>query len=180
MRKLNYLMFPILLLSGFVFVFNVASAIDFTRISVSNGGVEGNNDSRFFGGSNDISPDGRYIVFTSNASNLVEGDENGVSDIFLYDNINKQIERISLDPEGQEFSVPSLFPSVSADGRYVAFSTLVNEGEDDGTIMYLRDRQENETVLISADGEGAPLTGLGAYYLSSISEDGSGVIFFRH
>jgi hypothetical protein len=90
------------------------------RVSVSSAGAQANAESyvRF------ISPDGRYIVFVSSASNLVPNDTNGVEDVFLRDTQIGTTERVSLGPNGRQANHESLFASISANGRYVAFSTL--------------------------------------------------------
>jgi hypothetical protein len=90
------------------------------RVSASSAGAQANAESyvRF------ISPDGRYIVFVSSASNLVPNDTNGVEDVFLRDTQIGTTERVSLGPNGRQANHESLFASISANGRYVAFSTL--------------------------------------------------------
>lgn len=80
-----------------------------------------------------ISPDGRYIAFESEATNLVAGDTNGVRDIFVRDMASGTTARVSVAPNGAQGSGPSWVPRLSDDGRYVAFSTLarnlvVNDG----------------------------------------------------
>ena len=73
------------------------------------------------------SSDGRYTVFTSDASNLVSGDTNGTRDIFLFDNQTNTTRRLNLSRQGEQTNGPSNRPVISADGRYVAFeSTATN------------------------------------------------------
>ena len=107
----------------------IASAQAITRISVDSNGIEGNGRS---GGQVSvasavgrlgpaISYDGRYIVFHSLANNLVTGDTNGTTDVFLHDRSNGQTTRVSLQPDGSEFSVASFDPSLSHDGSLIAF-----------------------------------------------------------
>ncbi len=88
-----------------------------TRVSVSSGGVEGNNGS----GAPAMSPDGRYTVFESVASNLVAGDTNGVSDVFLHDRLTGETRRASVASDGSEGTGASTRPDVTEDGRYVSF-----------------------------------------------------------
>ena len=93
-------------------------------VSISSLGEQGSGSSGY---SVDINADGRYVVFNSEASNLVEGDNNGYSDIFVYDRKLNQIERISVSSSGQEGNRWSDDASISANGRYVAFvSTASN------------------------------------------------------
>ena len=68
-----------------------------------------------------ISADGRYVAFTSNASNLVAGDTNGASDVFVRDLQTGAITRVSTDAGGAQGNDHSYSPAISADGRYVAF-----------------------------------------------------------
>ena len=79
--------------------------------------------------------DGRYIAFGSEASDLVAGDTNAVSDIFVYDRVSATITRVSLSTAGTEATDPSataaqrlgsINPSISSTGRYVAFASLAN------------------------------------------------------
>ena len=91
--------------------------------SVGSGGVLGNNDSRF----PEVSEDGRYVVFASHASNLVAGDSNAKTDIFLVDRTLDTIERVSISTLGLEQDGDSYAErccDVSDDGRYVVFMTL--------------------------------------------------------
>src|SRR5207247_2264470 len=88
-----------------------------TRISVDSNGIEGN------GGSlhPSASADGRYVAFFSYASNLVANDNNGAADTFLFDRVSGQTTRISVSATGVEGNGNSFEPSISSDGRYVAF-----------------------------------------------------------
>ncbi|MEG3845130.1 hypothetical protein [Microcoleus sp. herbarium14] len=63
------------------------------------------------------------MAFESNSTNLVAVDTNNTSDIFLHDRLNGNTTRISVDSTGQEGDRPSLNPSISADGRFVAFES---------------------------------------------------------
>lgn len=70
-----------------------------------------------------MSADGRYVAFESTASDLVPGDTNGVSDIFVFDRHTREMRRISIGLNGEEADGPSYRPSISADGRLVAFDS---------------------------------------------------------
>ena len=89
------------------------------RISVNNNGEEAN------ASSDDtvISENGRFVVFESYASNLVENDTNGRIDFFVYDLLENKIERISVDSNGDGKIDYSSSPSITGDGRYVAFNS---------------------------------------------------------
>ena len=100
------------------------------RASVSSTGGQGSGASR----APSISADGRYIAFDSSAPDLVAGDTNGVSDIFVYDRVAAATVRVSVSTGGTEAADPSasgaqlgsLNPSISASGRFVAFGSLAN------------------------------------------------------
>jgi Tol biopolymer transport system component len=89
------------------------------RASVDSTGLQGN------GGSNhaSISSDGRYVVFQSDASNLVAGDSNARQDIFMHDLLTGTTTRLSVDSAGGQANHHSLIPTVSADGSQVAFAS---------------------------------------------------------
>lgn len=71
-----------------------------------------------------VSQDGRITVFATNYDMLISGDTNGYPDVFAYDRVTKQTELISRGPDGKPGSNLSHRPSVSPDGRYVAFTSL--------------------------------------------------------
>lgn len=74
-----------------------------------------------------ISPDGRFVTFYSQASNLVNGDTNECSDVFIYDRQNRVLKRLSTTPEGIEGNLESFEISpVSVNGRYVAFTSAAS------------------------------------------------------
>ena len=68
-----------------------------------------------------LSGDGRYVVFQSNASNLVADDSNSVTDVFVYDRVDGIMRRVSVSSDGAGGDAPSITPAISDDGRYVAF-----------------------------------------------------------
>jgi Tol biopolymer transport system component len=70
-----------------------------------------------------ISADGRFVAFSSSASNLVPGDTNGYEDVFVRDRLLGTTQRVSLSSSGQQGNDDSAWPSISADGRFVAFSS---------------------------------------------------------
>ncbi len=89
------------------------------RVSVNSSGIQANGDSYHAS----ISADGRYVAFESSASNLVPGDTNGRMDIFVHDRITGITERVSVDSSGIQANQGCGSPSISADGRYVAFTS---------------------------------------------------------
>jgi Tol biopolymer transport system component len=90
-----------------------------SRVSVSSSGVQADSD----GWAPSISADGRYVAFDSWASNLVPGDTNRYSDIFVHDRVSGVTTRASVNSSGEQGDDGSSNPSISADGRYVAFSS---------------------------------------------------------
>ena len=102
-----------------------------TRVSVDFNGAEGNSDLL----SPSISADGRYVAFDSYADNLINGDLNASKDVFVHDMQTGQNTRVSVDSyggHGSSGTEPS-FPSISADGRYVAFDSKASSLIDDDT-----------------------------------------------
>jgi uncharacterized repeat protein (TIGR01451 family) len=106
-----------------------------------------------------ITPDGRYIVFRSEASNLVPGDTNGVADIFVFDRITGSIELVSRANNGAQANGDSRDPSICGNGRYISFvsdaTNLIPQPPNGHRQVYIRDRVANLTfpVTINADGE---------------------------
>src|SRR5262245_27577526 len=88
-----------------------------TRVSVATGGAQAN------GGSSSpaISADGRFVAFASEATNLVAGDTNGATDVFVRDLLTFTTERVSVATGGVQANGFSFRPAISAAGRFVAF-----------------------------------------------------------
>jgi Tol biopolymer transport system component len=104
-----------------------------------------------------MSSDGRYIAFTSAASNMVSGDTNDAHDVFLRDVVAGTTTRISLRPGGVEASGYSWDASISADGRFVAFHSndpgLTGDTEARAHVM-LFDRATGTARRVSTDAAG--------------------------
>src|SRR5256885_791636 len=100
-----------------------------------------------------MSGDGRRISFYSAASNLVSGDTNGVRDVFVRDLQGGSTTRMSVDSAGVQGNLASSSPALSADGRYVAFSSfalnLVADDTNEGSDIFVRDRQLGTTIRVS-------------------------------
>jgi len=153
----------------------------------------------------DISADGRYVAFASPDNGIVPDDQNGVSDVFVYDREEKHVERISAPIDGVESGQPSGFQwvpntggdtesglAISADGRYVVFMSAApnlvkmdlppcphwpwaDEMFPACRHIYLRDREMGTTELISVSDTGEP--GNRASQDGDISADGRWVVF---
>jgi Divergent InlB B-repeat domain/WD40-like Beta Propeller Repeat len=165
-------------------------------LSISNG-VQGNGPSS----QPAISAGGRYVVFVSNATNLVVGgDNNGKFDVFLvdrdtdgngvFDESGKTLlTRISLSPGGAELNQDSLNPDISADGRIVVFSTratnftpaktttsvdiIVYDRDADGNGVFDEPGKTTAKIVVSVDG----VIGNGQSQVPAVSGDGKWVVF---
>jgi tricorn protease-like protein len=148
------------------------------RVSVSLSKEEGNGASY----SSSISSDGRYVAFFSDASNLVDSDSNGSSDVFVHDRQTGQTSLVSVSSAGVQgvstFYYPAV-PSISSNGRYVAFDsdadTLVAGDSNSVRDVFVRDRQTGETTRVSVSS--SDVQGNGASSLPSISSEGRYVAF---
>jgi Tol biopolymer transport system component len=100
-----------------------------------------------------VSADGNVVAFTSDSSNLVPGDTNGVSDIFVRNRHNGRTERVSVTGSGAQADGASIAPAMSADGRFVVFASEATNlvgGDTNGVMdIYVRDRLRHETRRIS-------------------------------
>ena len=132
-----------------------------TRVSVASDGSQGNNYSDW----PSISADGRYVAFTSRASNLVSGDTNydcagpsNCHDIFVHDRQTGITQRVSVASDGSQGNLDSYVPSISADGRYVAFgsdaSNLVFGDTNRYVDTFVHDRQTGSTQRVSVASDG--------------------------
>jgi uncharacterized repeat protein (TIGR01451 family) len=162
-----------------------------TKVSTSYDGGNSNNESY----SPAISTDGRYIAFVSDASNLVVEDKNNITDIFVYDRISKQTQRISVASDGSESSgireggySGNYSPSISADGRYIAFSSTASNLVDKDTNtctsagnhfncldVFMHDRVTRQTIRVSVSSDGSQ--GEGNSSTPLISADGRYIAF---
>lgn len=146
-----------------------------SRVSVGMDGQQGNGDS----GGGALSPDGRYIVFGSGASNLVSGDTNGQGDTFLRDRVLRTTRLVSVSSTGRQANSYSSASGVSADGRYVLFesgaSNLVRGDTNGYADVFLRDRQAGTTKRVSVGNTGAQ--GNEDSYGATMSDNGRYVAF---
>lgn len=151
------------------------------RVSVAADGGEANQIS----GEPDLSEDGRWLVFTSRADNLVVGDTNGGDDVFVRDMVSGLIALVSVDRDGDPAEGDSSAPAISADGRYVTFSSdapnLARGDDNRRQDVFVRDLATGRTRLISvARGRrGAQNLSLSANraQVSDVSRDGRFVVF---
>jgi Tol biopolymer transport system component len=115
-----------------------------------------------------VSDDGRFVAFQSAAVDLVGGDSNGKIDIFVRDRLDGTTERVSVDSsEAQALNGDSVEPAISADGRFVAFSSnannLVSGDTNDADDIFVRDRTNGTTERVSVSSSEAQATGGGTH-----------------
>jgi len=145
------------------------------RVSVSTGGVQVTGDS----GEPAISANGRFVAFASQAANLVPGDGNGTWDIFVHDRKTVSTRRVSVSSGGVEGNGLSSTPSISANGRFVAFTSmadnLVADDTNAGNDVFVHDLKTGKTsrVSVSSAGEEGDISS----FQPSISSSGRFVAF---
>lgn len=128
------------------------------RISVATDGSEADGPSS----QPALSPDGRFVVFESEASNLVPGDTNGVRDLFVHDLEDGTTTRVSLADDGAEADGPSFNGFLCGEGRVAFDSEATNlvPGDTNGVSdVFLRDTIQATTLRISVDSQGAQASG---------------------
>ena len=118
-------------------------------------GDEANNDSTDAA----ISADGRFVAFTSSATNLISSDTNGVSDIFVHDRQTGKTVRASVATGGAEAHGSSFFPAISGNGRFVAFISSASDlvpGDTNGLDdAFVHDLVTRTTRRVSVRSDGA-------------------------
>ncbi len=154
-----------------------------TRVSAASDGTQGNGTSYL----PSISADGRFVAFSSTATNLVPGVADRTAQVYVHDRETAETTRVSVNSEGAEAEASSVFAVISGDGRYVAFESrsdnLVagetnnvcdnnndNQYTDPCRDIFLHDRETGETTLISGDYDGTPGNGQSRYV--TLSMDG--------
>jgi Tol biopolymer transport system component len=123
------------------------------RASTKPNGVQGTDDS----GHPSLSNDGRYLAFESDSPGLVAGDTNDTTDVFVRDQVAGTLKRVSLTNGGAEADFGGDTPTISGDGRYVAFISydqLSAEDTNDFGDVYVRDTLANTTTLVSKPAGG--------------------------
>ncbi len=157
-------------------VFVLDRVADVTRrVSVSSTSAQGNDESF----EPAVSADGRYVAFTSFASNLVPGDTNETLDVFVRDLTAETTQRVSVGPGGRQANNFSQSAAISAHGRYVAFhspaSNLVAGDTNNGGDVFVRDLTAGTTQRVSVGPDGRQANGTSS--VSVVSAPGRHVAF---
>jgi Tol biopolymer transport system component len=146
------------------------------RVSVSSDGAEGNGRSW----SGQISGNGRYVVFHSEATNLVPGDTNGVRDVFVRDRKKGRTTRVSVSSAGAQGDGSSSWPVISGNGRFIGFTStatnLVAGDTNDSGDIFVHDRKTGRTERVSVTSSGVQTTGAGSFI--SLSRSGRHVCWW--
>ena len=126
-----------------------------------------------------LSKNGRFVVFISDASNLVEGDTNGTADVFLFDRKTETTSRVSVGVGGEESNGRSFVARISANGRFVAFGSVATNlvlDDTNGTRdIFVRDLKKGTTTIVSVASSGEQSDRLSR--LPSISANGRFIAF---
>lgn len=149
------------------------------RVSVATDGTQGNGRSW---GDQAISADGRYVAFTTEATNLVSGDTNGYTDIFVRDTLGGTTILASVSSDSVQGNYGGSFPSLSGDGRYITFSSissnLVSGNYSDNWNVFVRDLRNGTTTCVSLGLDELPGRDMEDQSMgSAITPDGQFVAF---
>ena len=158
-----------------VFVHNVATGAT-RRVDVSSAGVQAN----YATGGGGISADGRFVAFSTAASNLVAGDTNHHPDVFEHSLVTGRTVRVSVSSTGAQVGRASYVTGISADGRIVAFESgaaalVKHDANGPEFDVFVHNRVTGRTFLVDRSSSGAQ-AGLGAT-VARVSADGTIVAF---
>jgi len=146
-----------------------------TRVSVDSAGAQANGNSE----APSISASGRFVVFSSGATNLVPNDSNGSFDVFRHDRKTGKTIRVSLDSGGNQADSDNYFPSLSANGRHIAFESFATNlvaGDSNGKYdVFHRDLKKGVTSRVSVGASGAQGSQNSLY--AAISANGRWIAF---
>jgi len=145
------------------------------RVSVSTSGAQANDYSHVV----NISGSGRYITFVTSASNLVSGDTNGESDVFVHDLRAGTTSRVNVSTSGAQANSPTYDAAISGDGRYITFgsraSNLSPADTNGVSDVFVRDLRTGTTSRVDTSGRGGPISA--GISDPAISADGRHIAF---
>ncbi|MCG8612535.1 MAG: hypothetical protein MI864_18645 [Pseudomonadales bacterium] len=128
-----------------------------------------------------LSYNGRYVAFTSSAEDVVSSDTNGFADIFVFDRVTAQVERVNIGLSGVQANGNSNSPQISDDGRYVAFvslaDNLVVDDFNGAADAFVFDRVSQQMTILSNPLDNGDLAYHDAHMHVSMTFDGSRVLF---
>jgi Tol biopolymer transport system component len=167
-------------------IFDEPGQVQTSRVSIASDGTQANGESY----NPAISGDGRFVVFGSEADNLVSGDNNNAQDVFLHDrDVDQNLvfdqanavrtTLVSVSTGGEQANTRSESPSLSNDGRYVAFVSPASNLDENCILaaqhIFWRDTQSGQTTCHSLSNQGTEASG--DSWNPSISADGSWLVF---
>ncbi|HSC88802.1 MAG TPA: hypothetical protein VLC09_16080 [Polyangiaceae bacterium] len=130
-----------------------------------------------------ISADGLHVIFQSEATNLVEGDTNGETDIFVWSALDDTIVRVSVGPSGEEADASSREATISGDGSVVAFATqsttvvpTTGDSTTLGKVVRIDLTSGERTVVTRLLSTGDPTSGS----WPMLTEDGNRLVFYAY
>lgn len=130
-------------------------------VSLARGGRTGQNRAMAggFAAVSDVSRDGKFVAFESDATNLAGRDRNRRTDVFVRDTAQQSTRRVSVSTTNEEASGASVLPRITPDGRYVAFSSRADDLVAKNTVgldVFVRDVTGGGTVLVDVTSQGRP------------------------
>lgn len=151
-----------------------------TRVSVDSQGGQGLGGPWLYWGFCDISVDGRFVAFSSWATNLVADDTNNSEDVFVHDRQTGETTRVSVDSQGGQGDGDSSHPAISVEGRFVAFdsgATNLTPADTNAALdVFVHDCWTRETTRVSVDSLGGQAN-RSSHEPSAVSGDGRVVAF---
>ncbi len=133
-----------------IFVHHIPTGIT-SRVSVSSMGLQANDNSKFVS----LNANGQFVAFDSFATNLVPGDTNGMSDIFVHDRATGITNRISVDSAGAEANENSYFPSIDDSAQFIAYysfaSNLIANDTNGAEDIFVFDAANGNVQRVSID-----------------------------
>jgi Tol biopolymer transport system component len=150
------------------------------RVSISTQGEQADGASQIAA----ISANGRFVAFQSLATNLVVSDTNGLTDVFVHDQLSGITERVSVSSAGVQVSNWVGDPAISGDGRFITFrsadSLLVGNDSNNLSDVFTHDRLTGTTTRVSIGTSGVQFSGESFSSAGAISADGRHVVFALH